>query len=115
MRDVMHTTPATAGNKAPLAKRGGLFYAFFGKVTSVILPTARKSRDATRSQNSAGCAGALRYGGGEHDAGFGSTSDVHGRRTSWTWGVSGKMPRRRQGLQQSMYLAIPNQGTRVAR
>jgi len=31
------------------------------------------------------------------------------------WGVFGKMPRRRQGLQQSMYLAIPNQGTRVAR
>jgi hypothetical protein len=80
----------------------------------VILPT-RKSRDARLSQDSAGFVGALRYGGDQHDAGFGSTSDVHGRGTSWAWGVSGKMPRRRQGLQQPMYLAIPKQGTRVAR
>jgi hypothetical protein len=116
MRDVMHTIRAAARNKPTIGKAWPVVLCLLQSVTSVMLPTARNSRDARHLQDSgAGFVGALRYGGDKHNAGFGSTSDVLGRGTNGAWGVPGQMPRRRQGLQQSMYLAIPDQGTRVAR
>jgi hypothetical protein len=73
-----------------------------------------KSRNAELSQNGAGFAGALDRGGDNHDGREGSRSDFRGGAT-WACGVFGKMPRRRQGVQQSMYLTISNQGPRVER
>jgi hypothetical protein len=82
---------------------------------AVVLRTARKSRNAGLSQNGAGFVGALDCGGDNHDGREGSRNDVFRGGATWACGVFGKMPRRRQGVQQSMYLTISNQGSRVER
>jgi hypothetical protein len=86
----------------------------FGSIPfTLTLLTARRSRNAGLSQNSAGFVGALDYGGDRHDARDGSGSGFFRGGAIWACGVFGKMPRRRRRLQQSMYLTISNQGARV--
>jgi hypothetical protein len=84
---------------------GGSFYYFIA-----ILPTARKRRNVGLSQNGGDFVGAFDCGGDN-----GAACECSGSRTfrggaAWACGVFGKMPGRRQGMQQSMYLAISNQG-----
>jgi hypothetical protein len=89
---------------------GGWFYHFIA-----ILPTARKSRNVGLSQDGGDFVGALDYGGDNDDDRECSRSGTFRGGTTWAYGVFGKMPRRRQGMHQSMYLAISNQGARVVR
>jgi hypothetical protein len=84
---------------------GGWFYHFIA-----ILPTGRKSRNVGLPQNGSDFVGALDYGGYNDDARECSSSGTFRRGATWAWGVFGKMPRRRQGMQQSMYFASSNQG-----
>jgi hypothetical protein len=78
-----------------------------------ISPTARKTRNVGLSENKGDFVGALDYGGDNDDARECSRSGTFGSGATGARGVFGKMPRRRQGMHQSMYLEISNQGRRV--
>jgi hypothetical protein len=89
---------------------GGWFYPF-----ATILPTARKSRNVGLSQDGVDFVGALGYGGDNYDARECSRSGTFRGGATWAYGVFCKMPRRRQGMHQSMYLASSNEGARLVR
>jgi hypothetical protein len=72
-------------------------------------------RVAAASQNGSYFVDAFDYGGDNDDARECSRSGTFRGGATWAYGVFGKMPRRRQGMQQSMYLEISNQGRRVER
>jgi hypothetical protein len=57
--------------------------------------------------------GALDYGGDNRDARGGSRSSTFRGGATWACGVFGKMPRRRQGMRQPLYVEISDQGRRA--
>ena len=84
-------------------------------VTGLDLPTARKSRNVGRSQNRSDLVGAFDCRADNDDVREGPGSRTFRGGAAWACGLSGKMPRRQQGMQQSMYLEISNQGRGVER
>jgi hypothetical protein len=107
----MHRSDALtvlASQKCELMQGGCSFYPFYS-----ISPTARKTHNVGLSENKGDFVGALDYGGDNHDARECSRSGTFGSGATGARGVFGKMPRRRQGMHQSMYLEISNQGRRV--
>jgi hypothetical protein len=71
----------------------------------------RMSRNVGFSQNGSDFVGAVDYG----DARKRSRSVTFRGGATWACGVFGKMPRRRQGMRQPLYLEISDQRRRVER
>jgi hypothetical protein len=72
-----------------------------------------RSRNVGLSQNDGDVVGALDYGGDNHDARDCSRSSTFRGGATWACGVFGKMPRRRQGMRQPLYVEISDQGRRA--
>jgi hypothetical protein len=65
-----------------------------------------RSRTVGLSQNGGDVVGALDYGGDNRDARGGSRSSTFRGGATWACGVFGKMPRRRQGMRQPLYVNL---------
>jgi len=85
----------------------------FPESLNVIGTTNWEKSCSAMAQDSGGFVGALDGRGVKHDVRDGPGSDVFRQGAIWACGLFAKMPRRRQGMQQPMYLTISNQGARV--